>query len=137
MGHWEEAAQNYEFWEQHWNKCLNFLLPIEWNVCIKFSAARRTGLTDCLLILILMFIPMLMFICSRHHWNLAQYFATLPVHRWIKRVMAWHPEGHRRNGHPKYRWGSMIENFCRLKDIPSWEMAAVDDDLWRSLLPDL
>ena len=75
-------------------------------------------------------------ICLRHHWNLAQYFATLPVHRWIKRVMAWHPEGHRRIGRPNYRWDSMIENFSRLKDIPSWEMAAMDDGLWRSLFPD-
>ena len=50
-------------------------------------------------------------ICLRHYWNVARYFATLPVHRWIKRVMAWHPQGHRRIGRPKYRWDSMIENL--------------------------
>ena len=75
-------------------------------------------------------------ICLRHHWNLAQYFATLPGHRWIKRVMAWQPQGRRRIGRLKYCWDSMITNFCRLKNLPSWEMAAMDDDLWRSLLPD-
>ena len=44
-------------------------------------------------------------ICLRHHWNVAQYFATLPVHRWIKRVMVWHPQGHRRIGRPKISLG--------------------------------
>ena len=27
--------------------------------------------------------------CLKHHWNLAQNFATLPGRRWIKRVLAW------------------------------------------------
>ena len=57
------------------------------------------------------------FFCSQHHWNIAQCFATLPVHRWIKKVMAWHPQGHGPIGCPKYRWDSMIENFCRPKDF--------------------
>ena len=47
-------------------------------------------------------------ICLRHHWNLAQYFATLPGHRWIKRVLAWQPKGQRRSGRPKYCWGTLI-----------------------------
>ena len=59
----------------------------------------------------------------------AKYFATLPLHRWIKRVMSWHPGGHRRIERQKYRWDSMVENFCRLKDLASWEMAAIDDGL--------
>ena len=50
----------------------------------------------------------------------SQYFATLLGHRWITRVTAWQPEGHRRIGRPKYRWNSVI----------SWEMAAMDPDLW-------
>ena len=73
-------------------------------------------------------------ICLRHHWNLAQYFATLPEHRWIKRVLAWQPQGHRRSGRPKYSWDTLITNFCRWKNLPSWEVSAIDVELWRSNL---
>ena len=75
-------------------------------------------------------------ICLRHHWNLAQYFATLPEHRWIKRVLAWQPQGHRRSGRPKYSWDTLITNFCRWKNLPSWEVSAIDVELWRSNLPE-
>ena len=68
--------------------------------------------------------------------NLAQYFATLPGHRWNKRVMAWQPQGRTRIGRPKYCWDSMITNFCRLKNLPSWGITAIDPDLWCSNLPD-
>ena len=54
---------------------------------------------------------------------------SLCCHRWIKRVTAWHPEGHRRVGRPKYRWDSMLENFGGLIDVALWERAAMDDDL--------
>ena len=29
--------------------------------------------------------------CLQHHWNLAYYFALLPDHRWLKRVLHWKP----------------------------------------------
>ena len=54
-------------------------------------------------------------ICLRHHWNLAQYFATLLGHGWIKRVLAWQAQGQKRIGRPKYSWDSMVTNFCRLR----------------------
>ena len=30
----------------------------------------------------------------------------------------------------------IIGNFCRLKGLPSWEVAAMDQDLWSSMLPE-
>ena len=75
-------------------------------------------------------------ICLRHHWNLAHYFALLPNHRWLKRVLHWNPCGRKRIGRPKHSWDSILANFCRLKDVPSWEIAAMDHDLWCSMLPE-
>ena len=43
--------------------------------------------------------------------NHGRKFVYDTVHRWIKRLMAWHPEGHKRIGRQKYRWDAMIENF--------------------------
>ena len=56
-------------------------------------------------------------ICLRHHRNLAQCFATLPRHRWIKTVLVWQPRGHRRIGRPKYSWDGMITNFLLRDDF--------------------
>ena len=75
-------------------------------------------------------------LCLRHHWNVAQYFATLPGHRWIKRILAWQPAGHKRVGRPKYCWDTMLTNFCRMKGLASWQVAAMDADVWNSLLPE-
>ena len=72
--------------------------------------------------------------CLQHHWNLAHYFALLPDHRWFKRVLHWNPCGRRRVGRPKNSWDTILENFCRLKGLPSWEVAAMDQDLWSSSL---
>ena len=47
-------------------------------------------------------------LCLRHHWNVAQYFATLPGHRWIKRILAWQPAGHKRVGRPKYCLNKLV-----------------------------
>ena len=74
--------------------------------------------------------------CLRHHWNLAHYFALPPDHRWLKRVLHWNPCGRRRVGRPKHSWDSILGNFCRFKDLPSWEMAAMDQGLWCSMLPE-
>ena len=70
--------------------------------------------------------------CLQHHWNLAHYFALLPDHRWFKRVLHWNPSGRRRVGRPNNSWDTILENFCRLKGLPSWEVAAMDQDLWSS-----
>ena len=70
--------------------------------------------------------------CLQHHWILAHYFALLPDHRWFKRVLHWNPCGRRRVGRPKNSWDTILENFCRLKGLPSWEVAAMDQDLWSS-----
>ena len=61
----------------------------------------------------------------QHHWNLAYFFALLPNHRWLKRVLHWNPCGRRRVGRPKNSWDSILGNFCRLKGLPSWEVAAM------------
>ena len=77
-------------------------------------------------------------ICLRHHWNLAQYFATLPGHRWIKKaLLSWQAGGgHRRIGRPKYCWDILTTNFCLLKNLPSWGIAAIDVALCRASLPE-
>ena len=75
-------------------------------------------------------------LCLRHHWNVAQYFATLPGHRWIKRILAWQPAGHKRVGRPKYCWDTMLTNFCRLKGLVSWKVIATDAEFWNLLLPE-
>ena len=52
----------------------------------------------------------------------------------FKRVLHWNPFGRRRVGRPKNSWDTILENFCRLKGLPSWEVAAMDQDLWSSSL---
>ena len=68
--------------------------------------------------------------------DVAQYFATLPGHPWIKRILAWQPARHKRVGRPKYCWDTMLTNFCRLKGLASWEVTARDADFRNSLLPE-
>ena len=53
-------------------------------------------------------------LCLRHHWNVAQYFATLPGNRWNKKILAWQPAGHKRVGQPQYSWDTLLTNLCRL-----------------------
>lgn len=31
---------------------------------------------------------------------------------YLKKVLVWQPEGHRRVGHPKYCWATLLANFC-------------------------
>ena len=44
------------------------------------------------------------------------YFALLPDHRWLKRVLHWNPCGRTRVGRPKHSWDSILGNLCRFKD---------------------
>ena len=74
--------------------------------------------------------------CLRHHWNLADYVALLPNQQWFKPVLHWNPCGRKRVGCPKHSSDSVLGNFCRFKDSPSWEMAAMDQRLWCSILPE-
>ena len=46
------------------------------------------------------------------HWNLAQHYATLLWHRWIKKVLAWQPPAHTRSGCPKYCWITFMGERC-------------------------
>ena len=43
--------------------------------------------------------------------------------------------GHRRIGRPKYCWDILTTIFCLLKNLPSWEIAAIDVALCRASLP--
>ena len=40
------------------------------------------------------------------------------------------PCPHTRIGRPKRKWDSMIKNFCRLRNMTSGEIAAIDVKLW-------
>ena len=75
-------------------------------------------------------------ICLRHHSNLAHYFATLPVHGLDQGGFSLATKGHRRSGRPKHSWDTLITNFCRWKNLPSWEVSAIDVEFWRSNLPE-
>ena len=35
------------------------------------------------------------------YWNLAKHVASLPEHRWVQRLLSWHPFGTRRVGRPR------------------------------------
>ena len=54
-------------------------------------------------------------ICLRHHWNLAQYFATLPGHRWIKRVFSLATTGAQTQWPPKIFLGYFDYKFLPLE----------------------
>ena len=50
--------------------------------------------------------------CLQHHWNLAHYFALLPDHRWLKRVLHWNPCGRRRLDARKILGTASLEIFA-------------------------
>ena len=70
--------------------------------------------------------------CSGHWRGVERYFAPLLGHRWIKKVRAWRPEGHKRIDRPKCCRDSMTTDMCRVIDLPSWEIAAIAFRLWCS-----
>ena len=43
-------------------------------------------------------------ISSKNYWNLAEHVAGLPAHRWVKRLLSYHPVGVRRVGRPRHTW---------------------------------
>jgi len=56
----------------------------------------------------------------KQYWNMAGYAACLPDHRWLRRVLAWSPSGHRSQGRPRHTWEStlrfrwLVENESKL-----------------------
>ena len=42
---------------------------------------------------------------AKNYWNLAKHVASLPRHRWVQRLLSWHPFGSRRVGRPRENLG--------------------------------
>lgn len=53
---------------------------------------------------------------------------------WLKRGLHWNPWGRLTGWTPEKFLGQHPCKFFRLKNAPSWEIAAVDHDLWSSML---
>lgn len=50
----------------------------------------------------------------KNGWTLASYVANLLVHRWVQRLLSWHPFGARSVSRPRTRWESNFwVFFCR------------------------
>ena len=65
------------------------------------------------------------YITCKNHWNLARHVAALPAHRWVQRLLSWHPIGTRRVGRPRHTWESRLHAYCRYASLESWR--EVDD----------
>ena len=65
--------------------------------------------------------------CAMQYWNFASYVTTLPPTRWIRRVVAWTPEGCKHRGRQPYMWSESLEAFCRAKKLPDWTSLSQDD----------
>ena len=72
------------------------------------------------------------YITCKNYWNLARHVAGLPAHRWVQRLLSWHPFGTRRVGRPRHTWESKLHAYCRYADLGSWR--ELDDVVWNSLL---
>ena len=64
------------------------------------------------------------------------YVSTLRRERWVVRALNWLPEHARRVGRPAYSWDSMIQSFCRHKQIGNWRHCAHDTAFWMNQLDD-
>ena len=73
-------------------------------------------------------------ITCKNYWNLAKHVASLPEHRWVQRLLSWHPFGTRRVGRPRNTWDSKLDAYCRYANLGYWRDAALDDSLWNSHL---
>ncbi len=54
---------------------------------------------------------------------------TLPSHRWVQRLLAWHPLGARLVGRPRHTFESKFGAYCRYTNIGAWREAALDEML--------
>ena len=72
------------------------------------------------------------YITCKNYWNLARHVATLPAHRWVQRLLSWHPFGTHRVGRPRHTWKSKFHAYYRYANLGSWAEAALDDLVWNS-----
>ena len=70
------------------------------------------------------------------YWKFAHQVLHLPRERWVVRAMNWFPENARRVGRPAYTWDSMIQHFCRHKQIGNWRERAQNISFWMSQFAD-
>ena len=64
------------------------------------------------------------------YWKFANYVALLPEDRWIRRVLAWHPQ-QGRLGRAFMTWDSPLQDFARWQRLEHWMWTAQDTDLWQ------
>ena len=69
------------------------------------------------------------YITCKNYWNLARHVAALPAHRWVQRLLSWHPFGTRRVGRPRRTRESKLHAYSRYANLGSWREAALDDFL--------
>ena len=105
-------------WTLPWHEILH-----HWNERVKSFTARH-GLKTWSVV------------CLGQYWKFAKYVATLPRERFVVRALNWFPEHARRVGRPAYSWDSMIESFCRHKQIGNWRHCAHDTAFWMNQLDD-
>ena len=68
------------------------------------------------------------YITCKNYWNLARHVAALPAHRWVQRLLSWHPFGTRRVGRPRHTWESKLHAYCRYANLGSWR--EIGDVVW-------
>ena len=74
--------------------------------------------------------------CLGQYWKFAHYISNLPRERWVVRAMNWFPENARRVGRSAYTWDSMIQHFCKHKQIGNWRERAQNFSFWMSHFDD-
>ena len=52
--------------------------------------------------------------------NKALHVAALPAHRWVQRLLSWHPIGSLRVSRPRHTWESKLHAYCRYANLGSW-----------------
>ena len=115
-----DTAQCLKFppWTLPWHEILH-----HWNERVKFFTSRH-GLKSWSAV------------CLGQYWKFAHYVSNLPRERWVVRAMNWFPENARRVGRPAYTWDSMIQHFCRHKQIGNWRERARNISFWMSQFDD-
>ena len=105
-------------WTLPWHEILH-----HWNERVKFFTSRH-GLKSWSAL------------CLGQYWKFAHYISNLPRERWVVRAMNWFPENARRVGRPAYTWDSMIQHFCRHKQIGNWRERAQNFSFWMNQFDD-
>lgn len=75
-------------------------------------------------------------LCLKQYWKLAEYVANLPNHRWLIRVLRWHPasSGRPKIGRPLNTWYTRLDEFCRYKGLGNWMVVATQAHVWNGLV---